>query len=134
MWELDYKERWVRKIWCFWTVALEKTFESTLDCKEIKPVIPKGNKSWIFIGKTDAEADAPKLWPHDVKNWLIGKDPDAGKDWRQGERGTTEDEEVNGITDLMDMSLSKLQELGMNREAWHAAGHGVTKSRTQLSD
>ena len=92
MWEMDYKESWVPKNWCFWTVVLEKTLESPLDCKEIKPVHPKGNQSWIFIGRTDAEADAPVLWPPDVKNWLIGKDPDARKDWRQEEKGATEDE------------------------------------------
>jgi len=83
MWELDYKESWTLKNWCFWTVVLEKTLESPLACKEIQPVQPKGNQSWIFIGRTDAEAEAPILWPPDVKNWLIGKDPDAGKDWRQ---------------------------------------------------
>ena len=83
MWELDYKESWALKNWCFWTVVLEKTLESPLDCKEIQPVHPKGNQSWIFIGKTDAEAETPILWPPDVKNWLIWKDPDAGKDWRQ---------------------------------------------------
>ena len=93
MWELDYKESWVPKNWCFWTVVLEKTLESPLDCKEIKAVNPKGNQSWIFNGRTDAEAEAPILWPPDAKNWLIGKDPDAGKDWRQ-EKGTTEDEMV----------------------------------------
>ena len=94
MWELEYKESWVLKNWYFWTVVLEKTLESPLDCKEIKPVNPKGNKSWIFIGRTDAEAEAPVLWPLDAKNWLIGKDPDAGKDWRWEEKGTTEDEMV----------------------------------------
>ena len=94
MWELDYKESWVLNNWCFWTVVLEKTLESPLDCKEIQPVNPKGNQSWVFIGRTDAEAEAPILWPPDVKSWLIGKDPDAGKDWRQEEKGITEDEMV----------------------------------------
>ena len=92
MWELDHKEGWEQKNWCFWTVVLEKTLESLLDCREIKPVHPKGDQSWIFIGSTDAEA--PILWPPDVKNWLLGKAPDAGKDWRQEEKGTTEDEMV----------------------------------------
>ena len=82
MWEVDYKESWAPKNWCFWTVVLEKTLESPLECKEIQPVHPKGNQSWIFIGRTDAKAETPILWPPDVKNWLIGKDPDAGKDWR----------------------------------------------------
>ena len=91
MWESDYKESWALKNWCFWTVGLEKILASALDCKEIKPVHPKGNQSWIFIGRTDTEAEAPILWPLDVKNGLIGKDPDAEKDWRQ-EKGTTEDE------------------------------------------
>ena len=94
MWELDCEKSWAPKNWCFWTVVLEKTLESPLDCKEIKPVNPKGNQSWIFIGRTDAEAEAPVLWPPDAKNWLIGKDPGAGKDWRQEEKGTTEDEMV----------------------------------------
>ena len=94
MWELDHKESWVLKNWWFWTVVLEKTLESPLDCKEIKPVHPKGNQSWLFIRRTDAEAETPILWPPDAKNWLIGKDPDAGKDWRQEEKGTTEDEMV----------------------------------------
>ena len=92
MWELDYKESWVLKNWCFGTVVLEKTLKSPLDCKEIQPVHPKGDQSWIFIGRTDAEAETLILWPPDVKNWLIGKDPDAGKDWRQEEKGMTEDE------------------------------------------
>ena len=90
MWELDYKESWAPKNWCFWTVVLEKTFESPLDCKEIQPVHPKGDQSWIFIGRTDAEAETSILWPPDVKNWLIGKDPVAEKDWRQEENGTIE--------------------------------------------
>ena len=94
MWELDYKESWALKNWCFWTVVLEKTLESPLDCKEIQPVHPKGNQSWIFTGRTDAEVETPILWPPDVKNWLLRKDPDAGKGWRQEEKGTTEDEMV----------------------------------------
>ena len=94
MWELDYKESWVLKNWCFWTVVLEKTFESPLDCKEIQVVCPKGNQSWVFIGRTDVEAETPILWLPDVKSWLIGKDPDAGRDWGQEEKGTTEDEMV----------------------------------------
>ena len=94
MWELDHKESWVLKNWCFWTVVLEKTLESPLDCKEIRPVHPKGNQSWIFTGRTDAEAEAPIFWPPDVKKWLIGKDPDAGKDWRQEEKEMTEDEMI----------------------------------------
>ena len=94
MWKLDYKECWALKIWCFWTVVLEKTLESSLDYKEIQPVNPKGNHSWIFIGRTDAGAETLIIWPPDVKSWLIGKDPDAGKDWRQEEKGTTEDEMV----------------------------------------
>ena len=94
MWELDYKQSWVLKNWCSWTVVLEKTLESPLDCKEIKLVNPKGNQSWILIGRTDAEAETSVLWPPDIKNWLTGKDPDAGKDWRWDEKGTTEDEMV----------------------------------------
>ena len=94
MWELGYKESWVLKDWRFWTVVLEKTLASALDCKEIKPVHSKGNQSWIFIGRTDVEAETPILWPPDAKNWLIGKDPDAGKDWRQEEKQMTEDEMV----------------------------------------
>ena len=94
MWELYHEESWVLKNWCFWTVVLEKTLERPLECKEIQPVNSKGSQSWIFIGRTDAEAEAPILWPPDVKNWLIGKDPDAGKDWRQEEKGMTEDEMV----------------------------------------
>ena len=94
MWELDYKESWALKNWCFWTVVLKKTLESLLNCKEIQPVNPKGNQSCIFIGWTDAEAETPILWPPDAKSWLIGKDPDAGKDRSQEERGMTEDEMV----------------------------------------
>ena len=94
MWELEYEESWAQKNWCFWTVVLEKTLESPLSPREIKQVNPKGNQSWIFIGKTDADAETPILWLPDAKNWLIGKDPDAGKDWRWEENGTTEDEMV----------------------------------------
>ena len=94
MWELDYKESWVIKNWCFWTVVLEKTLESPLDSKEIKLVNPKGNQSWIFIARPDAEGETSIPWPPDVKNWLNGKDPEARKDWRQEEKGTTEDKMV----------------------------------------
>ena len=94
MWELDYEESWVPKNWCFWTVVLEKTLQSPLDCKEIQPVHPKGDQSCVFNGRTDAEAETPILWPPDVKNWLLGTDSDAGRDWRQEEKGTTEDEMI----------------------------------------
>ena len=94
MWELDYKESWAPKDWCFWTVVLEKTLESPLDCKEIQLVHPKGDQSWVFFGRTDVEAETPILWPPHAKSWLIWKDPDARKDWGQEEKGTTEDEMV----------------------------------------
>ena len=231
MWELDYKESWAWRNWCFWAVVLEKTLESPLDCKEIQPVHPQGDKSWVFIGRTDAKAETPILWPPDAKSWLIRKDPDAGKDWKQEEKGMMEDETVgwhhqldghgfgwapgvgdgqvglvccgswgckeldmtewlnwterksvlnihwkdlcwswssntlaiwceelthckrpwcwerlkaggevddrgwdvhHGLRDSMDMTLSKLQELVKDREAWHGAVHGL--SQTWLSN
>ena len=94
MWELDCEESWALKNWCFWTVVLEKTLESPLDCKETQPFHPKGYQSWVFIGRTDAEAETPILWPPHVKSWLIGKDPNAGRDWGQEEKGMTEDEMI----------------------------------------
>ena len=133
MWELDHKEGWEPKNWCFWTVVLEKALESPLDCREIQPVHPKGNRRWIFIGRTDAEAEALILWSPDAKNWrFIGKDPDAEQDWRREEKGTTEDE-MDGIIDLMDMSLS-------NSGCWWWTGkpgvlfHMGSQSWTWLSD
>ena len=128
MWKLDHKECWTSNNWCFWTVVLEKTLESPLDCKEIQPIHPKGNQSWIFFGRTDAEAEAPIPWSPDAKSQLIRKDPDAGKDWRQ-EKGTWQRMKwLDGITDSMDVSLSKLKD----REACLAAVHWVTKSQTWL--
>ena len=130
MWELDYKESLAPKNWCFWTVVLELTLESPLDCKEIQPVHPKGNQSWIFIVRTDVEAETLTPWPPDQKKWLIRKDPDTVKDWREEEKGMTEDEIVWWHHQLNGMSLSKLEELVMDKKAWRVAVHGVTKSRT----
>ena len=132
MWELDHKEGWVLNNWCFQTVVLEKTLESPLDSKQIKLVNPKGNQPWVFIGRTDAEA--PIFWPPDAKNWLIGKDPDAGKDWRQEEKGWQRMRELDGITDSVNMSLTILQETVKDREAWSAVVHGIPKSRMWLRD
>ena len=132
--ELDHKEGWTPKNWCFLTVVLEKTLESPLDCKEIKPVNPKGNLPWICIGKTDAEAEAPILWPPNGKSWITGKDPDAVKDWRREEKGTTEDEMVGWHHWLNGLEFAQIREVMKDREAWCAVVPGVTKSWTRLSD
>ena len=129
IWEMDYKEGWAWKNWLFQTVVLEKTLESPLDWKEIKPVNPERTQSWIFIGRTDAEAKAPIFWPTDAKNWLIGKDPDAGKDWKQ-----EEDEMVGWHHQHNGHSLSKLWEIVKDWEASHSKAHWVTNSPTWLSD
>ena len=125
------KKSWAPKNWCFWIVVLEKTLESPLDWQEIQPVHSKGDQSWVFNGRTDAEAETPILWPPDAKNWLIGKDSDAGRDWGQEEKRMTEDEMA---ADSMDVSLGELQELVMDREVWSAAVHKVVKSCTWLCD
>ena len=133
MWDLDHKEAWLWKNWCFHTVVLEKTLESPLDSKEIKLVNPKGNQSWLFIGRTDAKAEVPILWPPDAKNKLIRKDSDAGKDWVQ-EKGAEWIRWLDRITDSMDMSLNKLREIVKDREAWHATVHRVGKCWARLSN
>ena len=149
MWELDnqegwavknwyfitlvYKENWALKGWCFWTMVLEKTLESSLDCKDIQSVHPKADQSWVFIGRTDVEAETPILWPPDEKNWVIWKDPDAGKDWRQEEKGWQRTRWLDDITDSMDMNLGELRDL-MDREALCAVVHGIAKSQTRLSN
>ena len=133
MWELDHKEGWVPNNWCFWIVVLEKTRESLLDYKEIKPVNPKGNQPWIFIGRTDAKAEAPILWPPDVKSWLIGKDPDAGKDWRQKKK-MKEDEMVGWHHWLNGHEFEQTPGVVEDRGARRAAVRGVAKSCTLLSN
>ena len=134
MWEMDHKEGWVPKNWCFWTVVLEKTLESPLHSNEVKSVNPKGNQSWIFIGRTDAEVEAPILWPPDAMGWLIGKDPDAGKDWGQEEKETTEEEMVGWHQWLNGHELEEALDMVKDWEAWCGAVHGVAKSWTQLSN
>ena len=120
--EVDYKESWMQKNWCFWTVVLEKTLESPLDCNEIHLVHPKINQPWVFIGRTDVEAETPIFWPPDAKSWLIWKDPDAEKDWGSMGRGQQRMRWLDGISDSMDTSLSKVRKIVKIREAWRALG------------
>ena len=134
MWGLDHKKSWAPKNRFFWTVVLEKTRESPLDSKEIKPVNPKGNQSWIFFGRTDVEAEAPILWPPDVKSWLIRKDPDAGKDWRQEEKGLTEDEMVRWHHWLNAHEFEQALGVDDGQGSLECCSHGVAKSQTRLSN
>ena len=134
MWELDHKEGSMPKDWCFWTVVLEKTLESPLNCKEIQPVHPKGSQSWLFIGRTDFEPETPILWPPDVKSWLIRKDLGAGKDWRQEEKGTTEDQILGRHHWLEGHEFEQAPATGEGQGSLRAAVHGVAKSYTRLRD
>ena len=134
MWELDCEEGWAPKNWCFWTVVLEKILESPLDCKKIQPVHPKGDQSWVFIGRTDAKAETPILWPPHAKSWLIGKDSDAGRDWGEEEKGTTEDEMAGWNHRLDGHGFGWTPGVGDGQGGLAATVHGVTESQTWLSD
>ena len=134
IWSLDHKEGWAPKNWCFQIVVLEKTLEGPSDSKEIKPVIPKGDQTWIFIGRTYAKAEAHILWPLDVKSWLIGKDPNAGRDWRQEGKGITEDERVGWHHRLNGHEFEQTLRDGEGQGSWHATVHGVSESQTWLND
>ena len=132
--ELDCEEGWAPQNWCFWTVVLEKTLESPLDCKEIQPVHSEGDQSWDFFGRNDAKAETPVFWPPHAKSWLIGKDSDAGRVWGQEEKGTTEDEMAGWHHWLNGPESEELRDLVIDRDTWRAAIHGVAKSRPRLSD